>query len=499
MFASKRIGNFSSPGSGKTIVSFMSILSEYVENGINVLLVAGPKSASNAWMNEWKIITSKKKIDINLLDFSNKSNFLSYLDNAYLARNTLNIIFINYHKFTDDFLRHFLRKVKDLKYGIILDEVHYLKNCKSIKFGVAQSLSKNAKFVYLLTGTPIPRKIEETKYITNILWPNTKRDHLKDEDFLNYNYNCDNDFNKELKNKFSKIYVKKDKENLVKKGELKRLKIINIEIPMNTIEKYLNNELRKYHENILDLKNSELLLNALLIRRMQASSYPKLLSTSLKQAIEEIEKEEYDYKDLYSDNDSNKDNVNDKETKKIEEYLKKVISDSKFKKMIELWDPTKSERWLKALELINKHNNERIIIWDVFKNSSKDFIRFIKTQIKRKIFYINGDIVGDERKNELKKFRLSENGILIASPATIAESVSLHHEVDVAIYLFRNYVGSHWMQSQDRIHRLVKPGEETNLKTAYVILTKGKDSIDQAIDENLTTKDKTQKSFIIET
>ena len=55
------------------------------------------------------------------------------------------------------------------------------------------------------------------------------------------------------------------------------------------------------------------------------------------------------------------------------------------------------------------------------------------------------------------------------------------------------------MQSQDRIHRLVKPGEKTNLKIAYVILTKDKDSIDQAIDKNLTTKDETQKSFIIET
>ncbi|RTZ68799.1 MAG: hypothetical protein DSZ21_01075 [Tenericutes bacterium] len=48
MFASKRICNFSSPGSGKTIVSFMAVLSEYAENNINIVLVAGPKSASNA-------------------------------------------------------------------------------------------------------------------------------------------------------------------------------------------------------------------------------------------------------------------------------------------------------------------------------------------------------------------------------------------------------------------------------------------------------------------
>ncbi|RTZ68800.1 MAG: hypothetical protein DSZ21_01085 [Tenericutes bacterium] len=101
---------------------------------------------------------------------------------------------------------------------------------------------------------------------------------------------------------------------------------------MNKVEEYFNNELRKNHPNILDLKNSEILLSALLIRRMQASSYPKLLNVSIKQAIEEIKNDEYDYNDLENDNINNENDVNSKE---IEKYIEGVVNDSKFKKMIE--------------------------------------------------------------------------------------------------------------------------------------------------------------------
>ena len=80
--------------------------------------------------------------------------------------------------------------------------------------------------------------------------------------------------------------------------------------------------------------------------------------------------------------------------------------------------------------------------------------------------------------------------ILIASPASLGESVSLHknsNEETVcnhAIYLDRNFNGAQYMQSMDRIHR-IGMNEDSNVMYYLII---GKDTIDEVINQRLDEK-----------
>jgi hypothetical protein len=127
-----------------------------------------------------------------------------------------------------------------------------------------------------------------------------------------------------------------------------------------------------------------------------------------------------------------------------------------------------------------------------------DFNIFLSQKVNRLIFKINGKTKKEERIKILINFKNSLNGILIASPATISESISLHKHVDRAIYLFRNYVGAHFFQSIDRIHRIVKKGEKSRKKYIHILISDYPNldlNIDDRININLENKNKNQEEL----
>jgi hypothetical protein len=89
------------------------------------------------------------------------------------------------------------------------------------------------------------------------------------------------------------------------------------------------------------------------------------------------------------------------------------------------------------------------------------------------------------REGELDRFRNDPNCyVLLANPAAAGEGVSLHHWCHHAIYLDRTFNAGHFLQSQDRIHRLgLAPGTLTRF-TLLVSST----SIDETVDGRLRDK-----------
>ena len=91
----------------------------------------------------------------------------------------------------------------------------------------------------------------------------------------------------------------------------------------------------------------------------------------------------------------------------------------------------------------------------------------------------------DNREIRIENFKTEPDyNLLIANPASLAESVSLHKACHNAIYLDRTYNGGHYMQSLERIHRI---GIPQGTKTEYYIL-QSEDSIDLNIDARLEDK-----------
>jgi SNF2 family DNA or RNA helicase len=89
------------------------------------------------------------------------------------------------------------------------------------------------------------------------------------------------------------------------------------------------------------------------------------------------------------------------------------------------------------------------------------------------------------REAELKRFREDPNcSVLLANPAAMGEGVSLHHWCHHAVYLDRTFNAGHFLQSQDRIHRL---GLADGTLTKFTILI-SEQTIDESVDGRLRDK-----------
>ena len=77
--------------------------------------------------------------------------------------------------------------------------------------------------------------------------------------------------------------------------------------------------------------------------------------------------------------------------------------------------------------------------------------------------------------------------VLVANPAACSEGISLHKVCQYAIYLDRSFNAAHYMQSEDRIHRLgLAPDAKPQIE-----FVECEDSIDQVVRARLEQKVKT--------
>ena len=136
-----------------------------------------------------------------------------------------------------------------------------------------------------------------------------------------------------------------------------------------------------------------------------------------------------------------------------------------------------------ASELVSK--GQKVIIWDIFVSNMDTLYNMIKKQINCSVGIINGGVTGDNRQKIINSFKNGEMNILIASPATLAESISLHKCCQNAIYVNRNYNAAQFIQSKDRIHRINMPVG----KTATYYFLSNNDSVDEVVDERLRLKE----------
>ena len=74
-----------------------------------------------------------------------------------------------------------------------------------------------------------------------------------------------------------------------------------------------------------------------------------------------------------------------------------------------------------------------------------------------------------------------------SNPASTAESISLHEVCNHALYLDRNYNAAQFLQSQDRMHRLIDPRKEKQ-KHIWIFRNHIFNSIDWKVEASLARK-----------
>ena len=101
---------------------------------------------------------------------------------------------------------------------------------------------------------------------------------------------------------------------------------------------------------------------------------------------------------------------------------------------------------------------KKVIIWSSFVQNV-ELIALRLSDLGAE--FIHGGVdAGDEndfdtREGKIKRFHTDDTcKVLVANPAACSEGISLHKVCQNAIYLDRSFNAAHYMQSEDRIHRL---------------------------------------------
>lgn len=134
---------------------------------------------------------------------------------------------------------------------------------------------------------------------------------------------------------------------------------------------------------------------------------------------------------------------------------------------------------------------KKIIIWSSFVQNV-ELIALRLSDLGAE--FIHGGVdAGDEsdydtREGKIKRFHIDDTcKVLVANPAACSEGISLHKVCQYAIYLDRSFNAAHYMQSEDRIHRL---GLAPDAKP-QVEFVECEDSVDQVVRSRLELKVRT--------
>lgn len=154
--------------------------------------------------------------------------------------------------------------------------------------------------------------------------------------------------------------------------------------------------------------------------------------------------------------------------------------------------PTKLVR---VAQLAEEHrmNGSKVLVWACFKSHID--------RLARLLGYLNpavvtGDLTVDDkraptdRKRQIEKFRTDPTcTVLLATPHTLSEGISLHHTTTHQIHVDRPYNASMFLQSLDRTHRL---GLSTDTECSVTYLCSrqldGSETIDHSVAQALDLK-----------
>ena len=480
--------DFSVPGSGKTIITYTTYEYLRLNNKIDNIIIIGPKNAYNAWYDEYITCFGIKP------DFENLSDENIRIAQNYLSSTVTNhkeITFINIEKIRN-LKNELISFMSSSKCMLVIDEGHKVKNPNASSTKVAMDIAKYSNYKIILTGTPMPNGYEDLFSLTYIINPYKQ--------IIPFNYSQLRKFTvKGLKEEDEKaimsslypFYSRVSKKYLIIKGELLppeyNINYSEMDENQRYVYDFLDGLIANYR-NKWELEFERILMKAILIRKMQVSSNPKLLRKSLITSFDELRGDL-----IYCDDTDEITNEMLEELKRklaiADEIINKDLNNSAIGGILKKYinDELLVNKNVLAVKLTQKiiKDDKKVILWDTFVENMDTLKMMLKKLHNIDAGVINGTVVGEERQNIINQFRSGDLKVIIASPATLAESISLHKCCQNAIYVNRNFNAAQFIQSKDRIHRINMP---KGLTAKYIFLM-NRDSVDEGINERLELKE----------
>jgi SNF2 family DNA or RNA helicase len=424
--------NFSVPGAGKTLTTLCvwQILRE--RGSIRKLMVICPRSAFEAWQTE-------------PMESFGLGNIAEVYAGRILQEET-EICLVNYEQLENTNRLDYLRNWMSQNYAsLVIDEAHRIKAGRnSVRWNATRALSKVARRVDILTGTPMPQGPQDLRALFSAAWPKLSKLDLDERTLPLLSRNT--------------VFVRTTKGEL----ELPKADLITVAQEPSQLQNQILKALedRYVGANLLSISDAKNLAKRgkAVMTLLAASTNPGLLA-----GRKDFSHYEFGFswppKVITSDKHL---------TELIEEYLKHEVP-WKFKYVA-----------LRAEELAKKQ--EKLLVWSNFIGNL-GALKGVLKKFQPAVVY--GSVTPEERASELQRFRTDPNcSVLLSNPQTLGEGVSLHQVCHTEIFVDRSYNAGLYLQAVDRIHRLgLSAGQATTIE---LLVSKG--TIDERVASRLAAK-----------
>lgn len=444
--------DFSVPGAGKTTVALANFALQRARGTIERLLVVAPIAAFETW-----------KSDSAACLFPPPRITVYGGAGSAVPRNT-EMLLINYNRLASDYerIREFVASAPT---QVVLDEAHRVKRGADGVHGRAVlDLAYTARRRDILTGTPAPQGAGDLIALIRFLYPGQDRAILPADAYTD-SRGRDLEVVRETSRAIQRYFVRTLKSDL-------RIPDPTWEVvakPLSPIQGAIYEALLGRYRGSFALSNESRRqldkLGRVVMYLLEAATNPALLTAG----SDEEDEQGFAHPPLHMDG---------------HEPIVQLLS-----RYAQYEKPWKYEYIHEAVRAAAARG-EKVLVWSTFVRNLKILARELAPFNPA---VVHGGVPPEDssprgavtREAELNRFRTDPScAVLLANPAAAGEGVSLHHWCHHAIYLDRTFNAGHFLQSQDRIHRL---GLAPEVVTRFTLLVSQR-SIDVLVDDRLHEK-----------
>ncbi|BCJ70680.1 DNA helicase [Catellatospora sp. IY07-71] len=445
--------DFSVPGAGKTTVALANYTLSRSRESVRQLLVVAPIAAFHAWKEDSAACLAWQP---TIAVHANASSVIPQ---------HVEILLTSYNRLAGDYdrIREYVARHPT---AVVLDEAHRIKRGAAGVHGrAALDLAYAARRRDVLTGTPAPQGAHDLIALMRFLYPGQDRQILPASAYNERDGRVDGVLRATSK-AIGRYFVRTPKSQL----DLPPTEFTVVSRPMRPIQAAIYDALAGRYRGAFALDRSSRRqfdrLGRIVMYLLEAATNPMLLVAG----SDEDDDDGFAHPPLRLNGD-------EAMTELLQRYRDFEV-------------PWKYD-YVAELAANAAARGEKIIVWSNFVRNLKALAVRLRD---RQPAMVHGGVPAEDtapaaaavtREAELNRFRFDPDcHVLLANPAACGEGVSLHHWSHHAVYLDRTFNAGHFLQSQDRIHRL---GLAADTQTRFTLLLSA-GTIDDAVDARLRDK-----------
>ncbi|MFI9239936.1 SNF2-related protein [Streptomyces sp. NPDC053079] len=430
--------NFSVPGSGKTTVAYAVFTALRARGAAHAMLVVAPPSAFEAWVEEARACFAPDRVP----SVAVRPRVLARVDT---------VVVLNYERLGDPVVRAGLAGwSRGRKVLTVFDEAHRAKAGAASRRGAeAAELARRADAAMVLTGTPMPNRPRDLEAVFDLVWPGQGHRLV----------------NGDLARLRERAYVRATKDDLELPPLHLRVERIALDSTHRALYDAMTSRVREWAREAEGPEGREGAASGAVAAQAGRALLHLIAAAANPAAVFapgrpwSLPLEAAAHADLAS-----------------------LIADPA--------GHIRPAKVVRAAQLVaeNRAQGRKTVVWSGFLGNVEALTTALarhRPAVVTGATPLDGPAGRTDRRTELDRFRHDEDcWVLVATPQTLGEGVSLHLAATDQVHLDRGYAAGTWLQAIDRTHRLGLPADAR--PTCTVLLAA--DTVDERVNEVLNHK-----------